>query len=103
MRATGIVGLVLALGVATTVASGRTIIDMPAPKGTEASVGEVALHRYSYRRVVPLYTYYSPPVAWPYSWSGWRIGWPYGYGYGWGWGGPWSYGFRARCGLRPFT
>ncbi len=109
-----VIGVGLVLGLVTAPASASTLIDMPAPKGADVTVlvenpparlGAVALNRYSYRRVTPLYSYRSPTV-WPSFWSGWRGGYPYGWGWGWGWGrgwgggwgwwSGWPYGFGGR-------
>lgn len=110
-----VVCLVVA-GLVTAPASAGTLIDMPAPRGGDvmyltenppAAFGSVALNRYSYGRVTPLYSFRSPP-AWPPYWSGWRVGYPLGYGwgfgYGWGWrsGWPWGYGGRYVIGSRSF-
>ncbi len=116
-----VVCLVVA-GLVTAPASAGTLIDMPAPWGGDvtyptenptAAIGSVALNRYSYGRVTPLYSFRSPP-AWPPYWSGWRVGYPLGYGWGigygwgfgysWGWrsGWPWGYGGRYVIGSRSF-
>ena len=103
-----VVGVGLVLGLVTAPASARTLIDMPAPKGADvtsvseiapAGLGAVALNRYGYGRVAPLYSYRSPP-AWPSYWSGWRVGYSYGYGYGWGRGWGWRSGWPCGYGGR---
>ncbi len=103
-----IAGLGLVLGLVTAPTNARTLIDMPALKGAlvtflaenpPARPGAVALNRYSYRRVTPLYSYRSPPV-WPSYCSGWRVGYPYGYGYGWGYGYGYGYGWGRGWGWR---
>ncbi len=102
---------VIVLGIVTTPLSARTLIDMPAPKGAAITYltenpsqqpGAVALNRYSYGRVTPLYSYMSPPVRWPYwsGWSGWRVGHPFGFGFGFGSGWPWGWGCRYPFGAR---
>ena len=112
-----VVGVGLVVGLVTASASGRTLIDMPAPKGADvtyvsenatARLGAVALNRYGYGRATPLYSYRSP--VWPAYGSYWRVGYPYGYGYGYGygfgfgygWGRGWSWrsGWPCGCGGR---
>ena len=106
-----IAGLVL-LGLVAAPTSAGTLIDMPAPPDADiaylpesptTTLGSVALNRYSYGRVTPLYSYRSPQ-AWPAFWSGWRVGYPFGWGwgngfgwgYGWGWRSAWSWGYGGR-------
>jgi hypothetical protein len=114
------VACLVVLGLVAATTNAGTLIDMPALRGADivlltenpaVALGPVALNRYSYRRVTPLYSYRSPP-AWPWYWSGWRVGYPfgfshgwgfgYGYGFGWGWrsGWPWGYGGRYVIGSR---
>jgi len=107
-----VVGVGFVLGLVTAPAIARTLIDMPAPKGADVTyltenppsrLGAVALKRYSTARMMPRYSYRSPP-AWPSYWSGRHVGYPYGFGYGWGWGWrsgwPWGYGGRSVIGSR---
>ena len=99
----------LVLGLVTAPTHARTLIDMPAPQGADVTsqaetqldrLGAVALNRYSYGRVAPLYSYRSPPL-WTSYWSGWRVGFPYGFGYGWyGYGYGWGRGWGWRSGWR---
>ena len=114
-----VAGFVL-LGLIAAPTGAGTLIDMPAPpeadvthqaEDSTTTLGPVALNRYSYGRVTPLYSFRSPP-AWPAFWSGWRVGYPFGFGrgwgngFGWGWGWgwrgawPWGYGGRYVIGSR---
>ena len=102
-----VVGVGFVVGLVTASASGRTLIDMPAPKGADvtyvsenatAGLGAVALNRYGYGRVTPLYSYRSP--VWPAYGSYRRVGYPcgFGYGFGFGWGRGWSWRSGWPCG-----
>ena len=109
-----------ALAMATATAVGRTVIDMPAPRGhpvesvsagdsKKADLGAVALYRYASARTVPLYSYLSVPLYRPYYGYGYGFGLGYGHGYGYGYpfgfgsGRYWGYGYgyhRHSIGFR---
>ena len=66
-----VAGFVLLFGFVAAPTGAGTLIDMPAPPDADDSylaedsttaLGPVALNRYSYGRVTPLYSYRSPPA-----------------------------------------
>ncbi len=102
MRAEALLLVGSALAMATAAAAGRTVIDMPAPRGHPvqtvsagesrgADLGAVALHRYAAGRSVPLYGYPSAPMYRPCY--GYGYGYGFGYGLGYGYGYPIGFGF----------
>ena len=102
MRAGALLGMGSVLAMATATVVGRTVIDMPAPRGHPvqtvsggesrgADLGTVALHRYVAGRSVPLYGYPSAPMYRPCY--GYGYGYGFGYGLGYGYGYPIGFGF----------
>ncbi len=101
-----VMGSVLAMATATAV--GRTVIDMPAPRGRpvesvsagdskRADLGAVALYRYAAARTAPLYSDLSVPLYRPF-YGGYGYG--YGFAYGLGYGYPIGFGYSRWYGYR---